>query len=61
MREKERQREKEKEKRKKRGEKWKKGEKREKAEKVWCPQDFLNMSLAEMLETIDVLAEMLEI
>ena len=35
--------------------------KREKREKVRCPQDVLEMSLAEMLETIDILAEMLKI
>ena len=55
MREKERKREKKREKERKR-------EKKErKREKVRCPQDVLKMSLAEMLETIDILAEMLKI
>ena len=49
---KERKREKKREKREKR-------ENERKREKVRYPQDVLQMSLAEMFETIDILAEML--
>ena len=58
MREKERKREKKREIERNRE---KKREKERKREKLRCPQDVLKMSVAEMLKTNDILAEMLKI
>ena len=45
----------------KREKKREKEKKERKREKVKCPQDVLKMSLAEMLETTNIWAEMLKI
>ena len=49
------------EKKEKREKKREKREKERKRKKGRCPQEVLKMSLAEMLDTIDMLAEMLKI